>query len=67
MDTATTPPVHKDSTKPRRIRVQVTLNESLYAEASEYARDHGMFPGGVIDVSLERFLDTKKNTTGETI
>lgn len=56
MVTAETHSIHKP-TKTERIRVQVTLSAELYELAKEYAKDHGMFPGGVIDVSLDRFLD----------
>lgn len=56
MVTADTQPLHK-TTKTERIRVQVTLSAELYEQAKEYAKGHGMFPGGVIDVSLDRFLD----------
>lgn len=49
-----TQPIHKPSTS--RIRVQVTLDADLYERAKEYAKNHGMFPGGAIDVSLFRFL-----------
>jgi hypothetical protein len=56
MVTANTQTTHKP-TKPERIRVQVTLSADLYEQAKEYAKDHGMFPGGLIDVSLSTFLD----------
>jgi hypothetical protein len=56
MVTTETHSIHKPI-KTERIRVQVTLSAELYELAKEYAKDHGMFPGGVIDVSLDRFLD----------
>lgn len=60
MVTADTQPIH-NITKTERIRVQVTLSAELYEQAKEYAKDHGMFPGGVIDVSLDRFLENQNN------